>query len=149
MPASWQENHTGGFCMYFFLKLSDSVLKSFYQDIQTKGIPHVNASSTGPQLREIVFNSVLKEWQAATFQHPLHDHMWTLRDKSGVDLVESFLDSPALRSQCLVRGLKGQEQFAFNKTLKAVVMLTVSAFEMVEKHIDESRSKVGSLPLSL
>ncbi|KAG9092507.1 hypothetical protein FS749_015668 [Ceratobasidium sp. UAMH 11750] len=114
---------------------------AFLQEIQTKGIPNVNAFSTGPQLKNLVLSHATKDWQAATFNHPLHDDMCTLRDKSGVDLADSFPDIPALRNQCINRGAKGQEHFAFNKTVKVVLMLTPVAYEMVEKHIDECRSK--------
>ncbi|KAG9083878.1 hypothetical protein FRC06_004326 [Ceratobasidium sp. 370] len=110
-------------------------------EIQTSGIPGVHASSTGPQLKVLVLSHAQKDWLAATFDHPLLDGMCTLRDKSGVDLAVSFPDTPALRGQCLIRGAKGQETFMANRSVKAVLMLTVSAYETVEKHIDECRSK--------
>ncbi|KAG9090704.1 hypothetical protein FRC06_000917 [Ceratobasidium sp. 370] len=110
-------------------------------EIQTKGIPNVNAFSTGLHLKELVRNHAMKDWLVATFNHPLQDGMCTLRDKSGVDMVDSFPDTPTLRSQCLARGSKGQEHFAFGRTVKVVLMLTPPAYEMVEKHIDECRSK--------
>ncbi|KAG9083205.1 hypothetical protein FS749_006230 [Ceratobasidium sp. UAMH 11750] len=110
-------------------------------EIQTSGIPQVQASSTGPQLKVLVLIHAQKDWLAATFDHPLLDGMCTLRDKSGVDLVVSFPDTPALRGQCLIQGAKGQETFMANRSVKVVLMLTVSAYEMVEKHMDECRSK--------
>lgn len=85
---------------------------------------------------------MLNQWNAATFNHPLAKDMWSLRDKSGVDLVDSFPDKPALRDQCLNKGGKPGEQFQFGKTLKAVVMLTAGAYDLVEKHIEECRAKV-------
>ncbi|KAG9095788.1 hypothetical protein FRC07_011031, partial [Ceratobasidium sp. 392] len=110
-------------------------------EIQMKGIPDVQASSTGPQLKALVIKHAIKDWHSATFGHPLHDDMCTLRDKSGVDLVDSFPDRPALRSQCMIRGAKGNEHFGFNKTLKVVLLLTPQAYETVEKYMDEYRSK--------
>jgi hypothetical protein len=112
------------------------------QDIQNSGIPNIDVSLTGPQLREVVRRVLMPAWNAATYYYPLIDSLWTLRDKAGVDLVTQFPAAPALQDACMALGPRGQMVFRHGKKIVLVVMLTARAYELVEEHIEESKIQV-------
>ncbi|KAG8699336.1 hypothetical protein FRC09_006679 [Ceratobasidium sp. 395] len=107
------------------------------KNIQSNGIRDVDAYSTGPQLRDIIFEALTAPWRTATHDYPLTLDMWTLRNKSDVDIVAAFPTSPAFYSNCVSTLASGKGRFVGGKTVDAVVMLTAAAYSEVESHIEE------------
>ncbi|KAG8779463.1 hypothetical protein FRC12_024224 [Ceratobasidium sp. 428] len=113
----------------------------FSQDIQNSALPKVSAALTGPELRELVREDLMRAWNSATFYYPLTNEMWCLKDEHGVDLVQHFPNAPALRAACLKSGPSGQPLFRHGHLVKVIVMLTAEAYETVKDHIDECRAQ--------
>lgn len=81
-------------------------------------------------------------WAAATHEYPLTDDMWSLRDKSDVDIVKAFPNSPAFLHLCMSSGPSGKRHFVGGKTMKATVMLSADAYIQVQAHKDDVEAQV-------
>ncbi|KAG8791641.1 hypothetical protein FRC12_008543 [Ceratobasidium sp. 428] len=117
-------------------------------NIQSNGIRDVDAYSTGPQLRDIISKALTAPWRMATHDYPLTPDMWTLRNKSDVDIVAAFPTSPAFYSNCVSALASGKGRFIGGKTMDAVVMLTAAAYSEVESHIEEMSTCDESNPVA-
>ncbi|KAG9123345.1 hypothetical protein FRC07_015062 [Ceratobasidium sp. 392] len=106
-------------------------------NIQSNGIRDVDAHSTGPQLQHIISTALAIPWGEATYDYPLSDDMWTLQNKSDVDIVAAFPVLPAFYSGCMSTPASGKARFVSGRTMDAVVMLTAAAHSDVEAHIEE------------
>lgn len=102
----------------------------------------MNAHSTGLDLYNLVSVALQQPWAAATLAYPLTDDMWTLRDKSDVDIVKAFPDSPAFLHLCMSSGVSGKKHFVGGKTMRATVMLTADAYIQVQNHKEDVESQV-------
>ncbi|KAG8734288.1 hypothetical protein FRC12_018570 [Ceratobasidium sp. 428] len=120
------------------------------QDIQPDGIPDVDACSTGPELRHIISDALAKPRSLATRNYPLTDDIWTLQNKSDVDLVTLCPDTPTFYSACLANSVaSGKLCFTTGKTMKVTVMLMVAVYTEIQAHIKESSNmKQSPIPRS-
>ncbi|KAG8708441.1 hypothetical protein FRC09_001257 [Ceratobasidium sp. 395] len=117
-------------------------------DIQSDGIPDVDACSTGPELRQIIADALAKPWSLATRSYPLTDDIWTLQNKSDVDLVTLYPDTPTFYSACLANsGASGKLCFTTGKTMKVTVMLTVAVYTEIQAHTKESSNVTEQSPI--
>lgn len=83
-------------------------------------------------------DTLAEPWGLATYGYPLTNDMWTLRNKSDVDLVALYPNSPAFYDDCLSTVNNGKPRFITGKVMLAFVMLTAAAYSEVEMHIQEA-----------
>ncbi|KAG8690582.1 hypothetical protein FRC09_011925 [Ceratobasidium sp. 395] len=129
--------HDETYTLNVSVKCHDNGRSRFIFNIQSFGVPFVDAHSTGPQLRLVVTKALAEPWNKATFYFPLLNDMWKLQDKSDVDLVASFPNSAVFYAACLSQLASGKTRFNHRKTMHAVVMLTAEAEAEVEVHRQE------------